>query len=123
MGDASIAHTVLLKALILHFFAQTVRRRFGQDMADGSLTRRLPVGAELQPEGAVHFRVWAPGRDTVELVLESGPGEGSRCIGMAPEGNGYFQLTVPGAVAGTLYRYLLDGEGPYPDPASRFQPL
>lgn len=29
---------------------------------------------------------------------------------------------VPGVRAGDRYRYLLDGDGPYPDPASRFQP-
>jgi maltooligosyltrehalose trehalohydrolase len=91
-------------------------------MGDGAPVRRLPVGAELRPEGAVHFRAWAPGRHTVELLIESGSGEGSRHVGMAPEDGGYFQVEVPGTGAGTLYRYLLDGDGPFPDPASRFQP-
>ncbi len=82
--------------------------------------RRLPVGAEVQPGGGVHFRVWAPRRQRVEVVLE--PGEAA-AVPLAAEGNGYFSGFAAAARAGTLYRYRLDGDGtPYPDPASRFQP-
>ena len=77
------------------------------------------MGAELQPAGGVHFRVWAPRRKKVEVVL--GPGAG-RAIPLTAEGNGYFSLLSPEADAGTLYRYRLDGSGAFPDPASRFQP-
>jgi 1,4-alpha-glucan branching enzyme len=35
-----------------------------------SFSRRLPVGAEILPEGGVHFRVWAPDRKKVEVLLE-----------------------------------------------------
>ena len=35
-----------------------------------SVTRRFPIGAEPQPTGGVHFRVWAPAPKTVSLVLE-----------------------------------------------------
>ena len=31
--------------------------------------RRLPIGAEVQPEGGAHFRVWAPRRKRVVVVL------------------------------------------------------
>jgi maltooligosyltrehalose trehalohydrolase len=41
---------------------------------------------------------------------------------LAPLGDGWFELVVPGAGPGTRYRYLLDGDGPFADPASRFQP-
>ena len=34
--------------------------------------RRLPVGAEILPSGEAHFRVWAPRRRAVEVVLEGG---------------------------------------------------
>ena len=89
--------------------------------------RRLPVGAEVLPSGAVHFRVWASRRQHVEVVLEGGPGY---CLGaepvsvaLEPEGDGYFSGLVPEASVGTLYRYRLDGgAGSYPDVASRFQP-
>ncbi len=83
-----------------------------------SVRRRLPVGAEVLPDGGVHFRVWAPRRKKVEVVLKGGG-----TVPLAPEGKGYYSGHIPGAGAGTLYRYRLDGAGPpYPDPASRFQP-
>jgi maltooligosyltrehalose trehalohydrolase len=86
--------------------------------------RRLPVGAEVQAGGGVHFRVWAPRRQRVEVVLEhgTGPGREAEAVALAGEGDGYFAGTAAMASAGTLYRFRLDGAGPYPDPASRFQP-
>src|SRR6185295_18864299 len=36
--------------------------------------------------------------------------------------DGTFIGFVPGIGAGSCYRFRLDEEGPYPDPASRFQP-
>jgi len=85
-----------------------------------SITRRLPVGAEVQPGGGAHFRVWAPKRRTVEVILEGE--EPHRAIPMEPEENGYFARFVSDAGEGARYRYRLDGEGPFPDPVSRFQP-
>src|SRR5437588_138280 len=35
--------------------------------------RRLPVGAEVQPGGGVHFRVWAPARTRVEVAFDGDP--------------------------------------------------
>ncbi|MFO1058725.1 MAG: malto-oligosyltrehalose trehalohydrolase [Dongiaceae bacterium] len=81
--------------------------------------RRLPVGAE-PVAGGVAFRVWAPERRRVEVVIEDG--SAPRVERLAPEPGGYFAATVAGAAAGQRYRYRLDGEGPLPDPASRFQP-
>jgi maltooligosyltrehalose trehalohydrolase len=60
--------------------------------------------------------VWAPRRRRVELVLAS------RTVPLDDEGEGYFSTFVRGLVPGARYRYALDGEGPFPDPASRFQP-
>lgn len=79
--------------------------------------RRLPVGAEPLP-GGVHFRVWAPRRERVEVV----PAERPRPIPLAREPGGYFSGFVPGIGAGARYRYRLDGGEALPDPASRFQP-
>ncbi|MBY0513052.1 MAG: malto-oligosyltrehalose trehalohydrolase [Gemmataceae bacterium] len=81
--------------------------------------RKLPVGAEVAP-GGVHFRVWAPVRSGVAVVLESGAAAGEHAL--EAEGNGYFSGLVPGAAAGDRYRLRPDGRGPFPDPASRFQP-
>ncbi|HEV3496357.1 MAG TPA: malto-oligosyltrehalose trehalohydrolase, partial [Actinomycetes bacterium] len=84
--------------------------------------RRYPVGAELSPDGGVHFRVWAPVRRKVEVVFGEPPGDDG-IAELAPEGDGYFSGLVADAGAGTRYRFCLDGEDYlYPDPASRFQP-
>lgn len=86
---------------------------------DPSGPRRLAVGAEVIPDGAgVHFRVWAPKRREVEVVLEEG-----ETVGLISDGNGYFAGRVADARAGMRYRYRLDAaDALYPDPASRFQP-
>jgi maltooligosyltrehalose trehalohydrolase len=85
--------------------------------------RRLPVGAEPQQSGGVHFRVWAPSRKTVEVMLErSGRGGGAVPYELDREGNGYFSGIIFDAAPDLLYRYRLDGKNSYPDPASRFQP-
>jgi len=81
---------------------------------------RPSLGAWPEAHG-VRFRVWAPGRQKVELVLE-GEAQGVRAPPLEREGEGYWQALAPGVRAGALYRYRLDGEGPFPDPASRFQP-
>src|SRR5262245_33486050 len=89
--------------------------------------RRLSVGAEVQSEGGVHFRVWATQPQHVEVVLEGGPGQtpgaAPMMVALEPEGHGHYSGLVAEAGAGTRYRYRLDGgaEG-YADPASRFQP-
>jgi maltooligosyltrehalose trehalohydrolase len=71
--------------------------------------------------GGVRFRVWAPERRTVALVLEV-PGKEPTAPALERDRDGYWSALVPGLPAGALYRYRLDGEGPFPDPASRFQP-
>src|SRR4051794_32465715 len=89
--------------------------------------RRLPIGAELQPQGGVHFRVWAPRRKQVAVVLEVRPPASgapqSAAFDLKAEADGYFAGYVEQASAGTLYHFRLDDEPMlYPDPASRFQP-
>jgi maltooligosyltrehalose trehalohydrolase len=81
------------------------------------MQRRYPIGAEIISGGKVHFRVWAPKRKRVEVILDDGHSHP-----LQAEGKGYFVGTAPGG-AGTMYRYRLDGGSYlYPDPASRFQP-
>jgi maltooligosyltrehalose trehalohydrolase len=77
--------------------------------------RRLPAGAEVVP-GGTHFRVWAPQRRRVEVVL------GREVARLKREPSGYWSALVGGAGPGTLYKYRLDAEEMYPDPASLFQP-
>ncbi|HEX3531028.1 MAG TPA: malto-oligosyltrehalose trehalohydrolase [Thermoanaerobaculia bacterium] len=80
------------------------------------------IGAEAVSNG-VHFRVWAPKRRSVEVVLTGKDGDqAERTVPLTAERNGYFSGLAAGAGAGDLYRYRLDGADLYPDPASRFQP-
>jgi maltooligosyltrehalose trehalohydrolase len=89
--------------------------------------RRLPVGAEVLPDGSVHARVWAPYAEGVAVVLEAGPGanlDGQAPVvtPLVPEDRGYFSGLLP-AAAGTRYRFRLDDdETLIADPASRLQP-
>jgi maltooligosyltrehalose trehalohydrolase len=85
-----------------------------------SKARRLPVGAELQPGGGVHFRVWCPGHDDVAVVV-AGDGAEPLTVRLELEANGYAVAFVEQAAAGDRYRFRLDGEL-LADPASRFQP-
>jgi maltooligosyltrehalose trehalohydrolase len=80
--------------------------------------RRLSAGAEVVANG-VHFRVWAPGRRQVDVLLESGP---AGLHSLSAEPGGWFSGLVAGATEGTRYRFRLDDSDAFPDPASRFQP-
>ena len=80
------------------------------------MKRRRATGAELV-DGGVHFRVWAPERKRVAVVIDD------RDHPLEREASGHFSGFVQGARAGTRYRFRLDGESEtYPDPASRYQP-
>ena len=82
------------------------------------MKRRLPIGAEVAPSGGVDFRVWAPKRGRVEVESEGGGG----FTELARDEHGYFSGVVPGLSAGSRYKFRLDGDRSFPDPASRFQP-
>ena len=84
------------------------------------LRRRYPAGAEIQPDGSIHFRVWAPQPRQITLRIEL-PDDTPRDIALDREADGYYSALVTDAGAGTRYRYVLDGD-PLADPASRFQP-
>jgi maltooligosyltrehalose trehalohydrolase len=60
--------------------------------------------------------VWAHGHDSVVLRVRN------HDYPLAPEGAGYFSIDVPGVREGETYSYRIDGNGPFPDPSSRFQP-
>jgi maltooligosyltrehalose trehalohydrolase len=74
-----------------------------------------PVGASLQ-DGGVAFRVWADAHKEVSVRIKDLDHP------LPAETNGYFSGHVPGVRDGDTYEYFVDGKGPFPDPASRFQP-
>lgn len=79
-------------------------------------TYRYPLGAHCLPQG-VHFQVWGPAVDRMELHLL----RGDRYVPMQRDDDGYFTCFVADAQPGDAYLYRLDGERERPDPASRRQ--
>lgn len=69
---------------------------------------------------ATRFRVWSPEAAAVDLVIETAGGWGDHP--MRPGDDGFFTLELAEAGPGDHYRFRVDGAGPFPDPASRFQP-
>jgi maltooligosyltrehalose trehalohydrolase len=72
-------------------------------------------GARLNPAGTT-FRLWAPAAKRVDVLLDQ------QTLALSPGKHGWFETTIPGAKAGTRYRFRIDGEIDVPDPASAFQP-
>ncbi len=62
------------------------------------------------------FRVWAPTPGRVEIKMDG------ICQAMVPGRAGWWSAEVPSAAAGSEYGFVLDGEGPFPDPRSAWQP-
>ncbi len=81
---------------------------------------RPSVGARPERDG-VDFRVWAPVANVVEIVFE-GTDQSRPNVPMIKSADGIFSVHVADARPGIRYRYQIDGNGPFPDPASRFQP-
>jgi maltooligosyltrehalose trehalohydrolase len=54
-------------------------------------------------------------------VIESDPARPA--VAMSPDEGGIYRAHVDGTGVGTRYWFTIDGAGPFPDPASRFQPL
>jgi maltooligosyltrehalose trehalohydrolase len=96
-----------------------------------TVTRRLPIGAEILPDAhGVHFRVWAPARQRVAVIIDGVATPLAREVSDADADAvadavdaGYFSGIVSNARAGTRYQFRLDEDDLLlPDPASRSQP-
>src|SRR5215213_6007598 len=66
------------------------------------IPRRYPIGAEVCAGDVAAFRVWAPARRRVSVVVESDAAAGE--FDLTREGNGYFSGRRPGTPPGALYR-------------------
>lgn len=83
----------------------------------------MPIGAEPQASGGVHFRLWAPDRSQVAVIGSKSKdlvSSGWRAL-LHAEGNGYFSGLIAEAQVGDFYLYEVES-GAFADPASRFQP-
>jgi maltooligosyltrehalose trehalohydrolase len=80
------------------------------------------VGATLRQDGAI-FRVWAPERKKLHLVLVEPDGRERRKVRLQRDSQGVFFGEVGDVKHGALYFYQVDDDAKlYPDPASHFQP-
>jgi maltooligosyltrehalose trehalohydrolase len=92
------------------------------DRSNGVSRRHvMPFGAQyIDARQGTRFRLWAPSARDVTLLLEERP------YRMQVQEEGWYQLVVPEAAPGTLYRFCIENERGeqlvVPDPASRFQP-
>jgi maltooligosyltrehalose trehalohydrolase len=87
------------------------------------IRRRFAIGAEVQPGGGTHFRVWVPESQQVKVVDRSPERSHASEHALQPDGQGYHSGLVPTIGEGGLYSFRLDDKDDlYPDPASRFQP-
>jgi malto-oligosyltrehalose trehalohydrolase len=77
----------------------------------------MPFGAEVVP-GGVRFRIFAPAAERMSLLLQGHP----QPLALHRTDDGWHELIVPEAHAGSRYRYQLPDGTQVPDPASRFQP-
>ena len=79
----------------------------------------MPFGTRITPDGVL-FRLWAPGCERVGLCLADAAREA--VLPMAARGDGWFELSVPDAGAGTRYRFEVNAGLRVPDPVSRANP-
>jgi len=77
------------------------------------------LGAVPSKAGA-QFTVWAPDARTIDVVVTQPGLHVTRAL--SRKRNGCFSGSVPDVADSALYRFRLDGNRHYPDPASRFQP-
>ena len=94
--------------------------------ADPSRTTRNAVprlGAWVEEGPNVRWRVWAPGHQKLEVVIHDARGQPGRIVPLTPEPGDCFGGVLEGHGAGTFYKLRVDGEGPFPDPWSRSQPM
>jgi len=80
----------------------------------------MPFGAQVLEGGGIRFRLWAPARPSVDLLIERP--DGCERLSMAEVDEGWFERVVEDAAPGCRYRFAADDGPPVPDPASRFQP-
>jgi maltooligosyltrehalose trehalohydrolase len=77
------------------------------------------LGATVDHDGRVSFRVWAPHCKNVAVEFTHSNGQVHQ---LKPGKAGYFEAVVDDVAPDQQYLFVLDGSRRRPDPASRFQP-
>lgn len=72
-------------------------------------------GAEIQADGSVLFRLWAPGQQQITLRLADGDHP------MSASDDGWYQRQLSGIQPGATYHFVLADGTEVPDPAARAQ--
>lgn len=76
-------------------------------------------GTQIPGNNRCRFTVWAPFAERVQVRFFDPSG---RMAELSPLKQGYWRAELKDVPPGTRYRYCLDGDSEYPDPASHFQP-
>lgn len=78
-------------------------------------------GADVSA-GGVWYRTWCK-HDRVEAIIRNPKGDLLRSVSLQPEGDGFYTGFDEEGRDGDLYKYCFGESQPWPDPASRYQPL
>ncbi len=84
----------------------------------------MPIQYSFGPrpeENGTQFRMWAPQVQSLEVVLYIRDGT-KKFYPMDREGDAIFTCFLEGVGEGARYKFRLNGEHEFPDPASPFQP-
>jgi len=84
--------------------------------------QNLPTFGAHTTEKGVAYRTWAPDRDSIEVDIVSHRTGDKRTVSMRKNTTGFHTAIDPSGRVGDRYAFRIDGAGPFPDPASRFQP-
>jgi maltooligosyltrehalose trehalohydrolase len=84
------------------------------------MIERQRCGAIPHLDGSVHWTVWAPKPDQIELLLLDS--DRQRVLPMTPVGRGFYTHVESNVLHGQRYLYRIDGQHHRPDPVSRWQP-
>ncbi|AFZ56740.1 malto-oligosyltrehalose trehalohydrolase [Anabaena cylindrica FACHB-243] len=79
----------------------------------------MRTGANYLGNGECEFTVWSPTLNSVAVQILTPQ---KQVIPLKPHREGYWQTKVNDVYPDTLYRYVLDGENAFADPASQYQP-
>ncbi|MDF2387974.1 malto-oligosyltrehalose trehalohydrolase [Nostoc ellipsosporum NOK] len=79
----------------------------------------MKIGAHYLGNGECEFTVWSPTLNSVAVQILSPQ---QQVIPLKPVQDGYWQIKVNDVYPGTLYRYILNDENAFADPASQYQP-